>query len=143
VDCTMMDAELVAFHLGALDGEPRAAVEAHLPGCARCVRAWLDLKRAVEREDDAPRAPGDRPSELARARLRSAVAREFGPRRKLLVAGGVAAAAWLAALLIHGGRGARDAHDPNDPAGAPRAADTRAAPSVDTAAPSPGSLNVW
>src|SRR5581483_8126985 len=166
VDCTLIDAELVAFHLNALERAPRAAVEEHLAGCARCVRAWLDLKHAIDRDDAAneaePRDAGarndesrddrsrddrsrddrsrddDRPSEIARARLRSAVAREFGPRRKLLLVGGVAAAAWLAAALFHGGERA-----PRDTTPRPRAADTRSSPAVDTAAPSPGSLNVW
>src|SRR5581483_1183891 len=186
VDCTLIDAELVAFHLNALERAPRAAVEEHLAGCARCVRAWLDLKHAIDRDDAANEAEprddrsrddrsrddrsrddrsrddrsrddrsrddrsrddrsrddrsrdDDRPSEIARARLRSAVAREFGPRRKLLLVGGVAAAAWLAAALFHGGERA-----PRDTTPRPRAADTRSSPAVDTAAPSPGSLNVW
>lgn len=67
MDCTRVDGELVGFELGALDGATRAAVEAHLVGCPRCVSAYLALKRAIDAGEEA-----ERPSEVARARVRQA-----------------------------------------------------------------------
>jgi anti-sigma factor RsiW len=133
VDCTMIDRELVAFHFGELGGAPRAAVEEHLPGCARCLRAYLDLKRAIEGAGEgAGESEAERPSDLARARLRSAIAREVGRRRWWWVAGGaVAAAGALVAVLIR---------HPQLPPVEPRPAP---ASMVDTAAPAASSLNVW
>jgi hypothetical protein len=70
VDCKRVDQELIAFHLAALDGATRAAVEAHLCACGRCIGAYLMLKRAVDGGEDSP-APG----EATRARV-FAAARE-------------------------------------------------------------------
>lgn len=71
--CAEVEHELVGYHFNALDDEARRGVEAHLCGCADCVRAYVELKRAVETSEAAPR-----PSDKARARLRQAVARELG-----------------------------------------------------------------
>jgi hypothetical protein len=75
VDCKRVNEELIAFHLSALDGATRAAVEAHLCGCARCVGAYLMLKRAVDAGEDAPA-----PSELTRRRVREAACVELARR---------------------------------------------------------------
>jgi anti-sigma factor RsiW len=53
VDCARVDEELIGFQLAALDGATRAAVEAHLTGCARCVSSFLALKRAMDASEDA------------------------------------------------------------------------------------------
>ncbi|HEX4456831.1 MAG TPA: zf-HC2 domain-containing protein, partial [Polyangia bacterium] len=99
MDCKRVDEELVAFHLSALDGPTRAAVEAHLCGCGRCVGAYLMLKRAVDAGEDAPA-----PSETLRARVMRAAASELAPavatrapRRRWMAWSATAAAA---ALLV-------------------------------------------
>jgi anti-sigma factor RsiW len=71
--CAEVEHELVAYHFNALDDEARRGVEEHLCECADCVRAYVELKHAVETGEAAPR-----PSDKARARLRRAVARELG-----------------------------------------------------------------
>jgi anti-sigma factor RsiW len=76
VDCKRVDQELVAFHLAALDGPTRAAVEAHLCGCGHCVGAYLMLKRAIDAGEDAPA-----PSELLRARVRREAEAVLAPAR--------------------------------------------------------------
>ncbi|MDB4971040.1 MAG: hypothetical protein JWN44_6729 [Myxococcales bacterium] len=72
MDCTRVDEELVAFQLAALDGATRAAVEAHLTGCVRCVSAFLALKRAVDAAEDAVA-----PSEMVRARIRQSAEKQL------------------------------------------------------------------
>jgi anti-sigma factor RsiW len=74
VDCKRVDEELVGFHLAALDGPTRAAVEAHLCACHHCVGAYLMLKRAVDAGEDAPA-----PSDVVRARVRRAAEAELRP----------------------------------------------------------------
>jgi hypothetical protein len=134
----MIEGELIGFHWGTLDDATRARVEEHLGGCLGCVRAYLDVKRALEREPP----PEERPSELLKARLRADVARRFGRRRALAWAGGAAAAATAAAialvLLL------RPITSPTGSAPAPAPTDdpSRLA-QVDTAAPASPSLNVW
>jgi len=71
--CAEIEHELVAYHFDALSDDARRGVEAHLCECLHCVRAYVELKRAVETGESAPR-----PSAAARARLRRAVARELG-----------------------------------------------------------------
>jgi anti-sigma factor RsiW len=99
VDCQMIDAELTGFHFGVLEEATRANVEQHLATCARCVQAFLALKRAIER------APDERPSDVARARLRAAVEREVvapargAPRRAWTGAAAAVALFLIAALL--------------------------------------------
>jgi len=73
--CAEIEPDLVAYHFHALEEAARARVESHLCECAKCVRAFVEIKRAIELGDDA------RPSELARARLRRAVANELGVRK--------------------------------------------------------------
>lgn len=100
MDCKRVDQELVGFHLAAIDGATRAAVEAHLCGCARCVGAYLMLKRAVDGEEEAMA-----PSELVRARIRGTARTELGAtkgRRWLwaAAAAGVAASLAVAVMLV-------------------------------------------
>lgn len=71
--CDEVQAEVVGFQLGVLEGAARDAVEAHLPTCPECVRAFLTVKRGVELAEEAPA-----PSELTGRRVRAAVARELG-----------------------------------------------------------------
>lgn len=71
--CAEVERELFGYHFNALDAAARRGVEAHLVDCPECVRAYVELKRAVESGEDAPA-----PSDAARLRLRNAVARELG-----------------------------------------------------------------
>ncbi len=75
MSCEEIERTLTAFHFGVVSAEERAAVEAHLPGCAACVQAFVEIKRAIETAEAAPA-----PSELARHRLRRAVKQELEPR---------------------------------------------------------------
>jgi anti-sigma factor RsiW len=120
----MIDGELVAFHFGVLEGDARAAVEEHLASCPRCLRAFLDVKRALER------VPDERPSDRVRARLRAEAARRFArPRAWWWIGGAAAAAAVLLAIALRA---------PSLPS-----VGANAAVQVDTAAPESPSLNVW
>src|SRR5205085_12327855 len=80
--------ERVAYHFGEIEGAAREALEAHLVGCAGCVRAFVEVKRAVETDagdaGDVGNAGGGAgaPSVEARARLRRAVEAEVLPRAK-------------------------------------------------------------
>jgi len=71
--CDAIEPELVGYHFATLDAGTRARVEEHLCGCAACVRAFVETKRAIETSEDAPA-----PSDVARARLRRAVASHLG-----------------------------------------------------------------
>ncbi len=93
MDCRVIEADLVGFHFGILDGESRARVDAHLAGCGACVKAFLATKRAIESEGEA------RPSDAARARLRAAVGRQLAQRRRRWYFRGAAAAAIVVAAL--------------------------------------------
>lgn len=96
--CDELRPELIPYHFGEVPDETRRRLEAHLPGCPACVTELLAQKRAIETVDD-----GARPSDLARGRLRAAVASAVGaaPRRRWErpLALAVAAAAVLAAQL--------------------------------------------
>ncbi len=71
--CDTIEPELVGYHFGTQGEEARRRVEEHLVSCPECVRAFVELKRAIETSEEAPA-----PSPEARARLRRAVARELG-----------------------------------------------------------------
>jgi anti-sigma factor RsiW len=71
--CDELRSELIPYHFGEVPDGTRRLLEAHLPGCPACVTELLSLKRAIEVAEDAPR-----PSDVARARLRAAVAAEIG-----------------------------------------------------------------
>ena len=149
MDCKRLDEELVPFALAALDGATRAAVEAHLVGCSRCVSAYLAVKRAVDAGEEA-----DAPSELTRARIRRDAEKELAavsapraaaerkrPRRAVWAVAVSAAAAMLLAPLVW-----RAAHEAGEPGAAPSLAaparsgmPTRGA--VDTARATPENLS--
>ncbi len=96
--CDEIRPELIPYHFGEVSEETRRRLEAHLPGCPACVTELLSLKRGIETADQA-----ERPSDLARARLRAAVASAIGaaPRRRWErpFAFAFAASAVLAAML--------------------------------------------
>lgn len=112
MDCARVDEELIGFELAALEGATRAAVEAHLAGCARCVSSYLALKRAIDAGEDATA-----PSEMVRARVRAAAMKQLGvtaPKKRerapWIAVAVASAAAVLApilyqALLAGGGHG--------------------------------------
>ena len=81
--CDDLRHELVAFHFG--ESEHRADIEAHLPTCSACVTQFLATKRSIEMGEmgESGEDGGPRPSDIARVRLREAVARTLGvgPRR--------------------------------------------------------------
>lgn len=74
--CNEIEPELVAYHFGVVDPEERVRIEEHLTACASCLRAFLEIKRAIEtgEADDTPSPP-----QTSRERLRRAVAREVSP----------------------------------------------------------------
>lgn len=71
--CQKIEQELVAYHFGVASDDVRSPVEEHLLTCGACLRAFIEVKRAVETSEDSPA-----PSPATRARLRSAVAQELG-----------------------------------------------------------------
>jgi anti-sigma factor RsiW len=75
MSCDKVEPELVAYHFGTIGPEARQAVEDHLPGCVKCLREFIALKRDMETSEEEPP-----PSQQARARLRLAVARELRVR---------------------------------------------------------------
>lgn len=106
MDCSLIEGELVPFHFGTLAGEARAKVEGHIVDCARCLQAYLEVKRAIETGSGL--AP--RPSSALRSRLRADVAAEFVPPRARArmygaVAASLVAAAGLVGLLMTRGPG--------------------------------------
>ena len=128
MDCSLIEPELIGFHFGTLDEEGRAAVESHLVSCARCVRAYLDTKRAIE-----VGASGARPSEASRGRLRAAVAAELASRRRRVATVSALAVAATIALVLAGVL----ARPPRTSMTAPAAV-----PAVDSARTVPASLDV-
>lgn len=75
--CHEIEPELIGYHFAEVDEETRDRLERHLLECGACLRAYLELKRAIETSEAAPA-----PSDAARARLRRAVARELGHEAK-------------------------------------------------------------
>jgi hypothetical protein len=143
VDCRRVDEELIGFHLAALDGATRAAVEAHLCACARCVGAYLMVKRAVDAGEDAPA-----PSELTRARVHEAARAQLGataaapsaraPLGRRVALWATAAAMLVAAPLVY--RAVRPPADTRPPSPSVPSTPQRAADAVDTARTTPESL---
>lgn len=145
MDCTRVDDELVGFELGVIDGATRAAVEAHLVGCPRCVSAFLALKRAVDAGEEA-----EAPSEVTRARIRAEAHKaltttaattttERKPKRAAWAAVAVAAAAMVLAPILW-----RTAHEPaatHAPGVQTQPAAVPAHEAVDTARTTPENLS--
>ncbi|RKI70761.1 hypothetical protein D7X55_09745 [Corallococcus sp. AB049A] len=105
MSCDTVAPGLVAYHFGTLPPEDRQAVEEHLPGCGRCLREFIALKRDLETSEEGPL-----PSTQARDRLRLAVARELRPRavtrtwsrwERPLALGGALAALAAALFVTH------------------------------------------
>jgi hypothetical protein len=104
MDCIEVKNTLVPYHFATCSDEERDGVDGHLVGCTECLRAYLALKRAVERGAGVEEAP----SAATRARLRASVAAEFSPsaparftrwlRRPIPLYQGLAAAA--VAILV-------------------------------------------
>ena len=69
MSCERVRPELPGFQFNTLDDVTRALVEDHLLNCPRCVGEFVAVKRSIETAAHAPR-----PSDLARARLRRAMA---------------------------------------------------------------------
>ena len=69
---------LIDYHFGTLAAAERAAVEEALMSSAEALRAYLQLKRQLDRAQ--PQAEADAPSPEARLRLRAAVAELVRPR---------------------------------------------------------------
>jgi anti-sigma factor RsiW len=76
MDCSLIADHLIGYHFAAVTEEERTQVEQHLLGCSSCLRAYLALKRDVERGPGRPQ----RPSAATRERLRARVAAAFPPR---------------------------------------------------------------
>jgi hypothetical protein len=66
---------LLDYHFGTLEPKERAAVEERLVASQPALRAYLELKRAL----DGAAGADDRPSPQVAARLRAAVAAAHGP----------------------------------------------------------------
>jgi len=68
VGCGLIQGTLVAYYFGTADDEVRAATDAHLISCKKCLSAYLEIKRHAE-------APADEaPSDALQARLRADIA---------------------------------------------------------------------
>lgn len=120
MSCERVRPELPGYHFNTLDDEARALVEEHLVTCPRCVGEYVAVKRAVETAAHAPR-----PSDLARARLRRAMATAMGrPARRSWwerpLALGVAAASVMLALGAVQALGRAPGAAPHTPATTPQ-----------------------
>ncbi len=119
MSCERVRPELPGYQFNTLDDEARALVEDHLLACPRCVADFVAVKRAIETAAHAPR-----PSDLARARLRRAMAAAMSrPERRgwweRPLALGVAAASVLLALGAVQALGRTPGAAPHTPAAAP------------------------
>jgi anti-sigma factor RsiW len=102
MDCDLTRPDLIAFHFGEIEDQPRLRMEAHLLCCPACLQAFLALKRSIETTEA-------RPSEAAREKLRDAVAREVAWQRppawpwwqRPLAVAVAAAAIFLAAATVN------------------------------------------
>jgi hypothetical protein len=82
MECSSVQEDLIAYHLAALEAPQQDLVEGHLLRCSACLRAYLLLKRQMDRgqaqgAEAAGAADADRPSAAARKRLRDEVQRRF------------------------------------------------------------------
>jgi len=75
MDCALISEQLIGYHFATCDEQERTLVEQHLLACNDCLRAYLALKRDIERGA----ARGERPSDATRQRLRERVAAAFPP----------------------------------------------------------------
>lgn len=77
MDTHVTEEGLLAYYLGASSDEERGLIDEHLCACARCLRAFLGLKRHAERSPAGWRDHRPRPE--ARARLYADVRAAFRP----------------------------------------------------------------
>ena len=75
MDCTLILADLIAYHFATADDVERERVEGHLLECKSCLRFYLAMKADADRATRAPELP----SEASRLKLRHAVADRFRP----------------------------------------------------------------
>jgi predicted anti-sigma-YlaC factor YlaD len=75
MDCTLILADLIAYHFATADDVERERVEGHLLECKSCLRFYLAMKADADRAKKAPELP----SEASRLKLRNAVANRFRP----------------------------------------------------------------
>jgi anti-sigma factor RsiW len=76
MDCRMIQEELFAYALGTSSEDDRDGVDEHMLSCTACLRAYLRLKRHVERGGQQ----AARPSAETRLRVRADVAALVRPR---------------------------------------------------------------
>ena len=74
VDVSSVEERLVAYHFGTVDDDVRDAIEEHLLGCAKCLRAYMRLKRELDRKGAL------KPGAHVRQRLRAEVMATFKPK---------------------------------------------------------------
>jgi anti-sigma factor RsiW len=77
MDCALIQTELIAYYFGTCSDEERERIDEHLLSCTACLRAYLLIKRHVERGARA----SERPSSESRERLRAQVIARFKPTR--------------------------------------------------------------
>lgn len=141
MDCRLIQGELIAYHFATTREEERERIDEHLLGCTTCLRAYLRLKRHIERGATL----GDRPASAVKQRLRADVEAAFRPsgrervrrwlRRPIPLYQGIAAAA-VALLLAGAGPLLADALSAKPPASATNER-------IDSSRPSPQSLTLY
>ncbi len=102
MSCETIDPELIAYHFGTVPLGSRGEIEGHLKGCARCLDAFLAIKRDLETAEGEAS-----PSPTSRERLRRVVAQQIAPsvsrprrRWERPFAFGAAAAALFSAVVV-------------------------------------------
>lgn len=103
MSCETVRGALVEFHFGVVSDATRQQVQAHLLTCRPCLDAYFEVKTEVETAGSV-----ERPSDVARVRLRKAVVRELKgePETRPFawwerpVAFGVASAAVVASVFV-------------------------------------------
>ena len=151
MDRTLSTETLIDYHFGTLGPEARAEVEETLLASADSLRAYLRLKRELDRAQPVSEGP----SPEARLRLRAAVAELVRPARtpglpglRSLLARPVPlyqtlAAAAVAALLVVMAGGLLRQGPVEQASEFGLSAGAASAPAVDFARPSPLSLDVF
>lgn len=80
MDCSLVAERLVEYHFDVAEDAVRDGIDAHLLGCASCLRTYLSLKREIVHASRA------RPSDALRERLRASVEETFRkPRPNAIV----------------------------------------------------------
>jgi anti-sigma factor RsiW len=142
MDCRLIQGELIAYHFATAREEERERVDEHLLVCTACLRAYLRLKRHVERGSTEV----GRPSDALRDRLRRDVLAAFRPtgrervrrwlQRPIPLYQGIAAAA-VALFVAGAGPILAEAVADREPR------TTATMERIDTSRPSPQSLTFY